>query len=274
MKKSNVSSLSKLVKKFSQEDVILQMEKEYRSVASVNIPLDKIDDNSYVNKVTFSKKTINLLGKSIKEKGFFNPLVVRRKGDRFELILGRKRYFGAKNIDLAEVPVIIREVDDEEVLLMLLADVRDEREGNIIEMALIYAALSEKFNYSQATLGKLSHQSRSQVTNIVRLLSLPDKVVKEVMLGELSYGHARALLRLDQFEIEEAVKTIHHNKLSVRETEVLVKRYRYEDEDYEKEVSLITKSNARDVKIKPASVSFEFDTVEEKEAFIKDYLSD
>ena len=274
MKKSNVSSLSKLVKKFSQEDVILQMEKEYRSVASINIPLEKIDDNSYVNKVTFSKKTVNLLGKSIKEKGFFNPLVVRRKGDRYELILGRKRYFGAKNIDLAEVPVIIREVDDEEVLLMLLADVRDEREGNIIEMALIYAALSEKFNYSQTTLGKLSHQSRSQVTNIVRLLSLPDKDVKEVMLGELSYGHARALLRLDQFEIEEAVKKIHHNKLSVRETEALVKRYRYEDEDYEKEVSLITKSNARDVKIKPASVSFEFDTVEEKEAFIKKYLSD
>ena len=108
MKKSNVSSLSKLVKKFSQEDVILQMEKEYRSVASVNIPLEKIDDNSYVNKVIFSKKTVNLLGKSIKEKGFFNPLVVRPKGDRYELILGRKRYFGAKNINLAEVPAIIR----------------------------------------------------------------------------------------------------------------------------------------------------------------------
>ena len=272
MKKSNVSSLSKLVKKFSQEDVILQMEKEYRSVASVNIPLEKIDDNSYVNKVIFSKKTVNLLGKSIKEKGFFNPLVVRPKGDRYELILGRKRYFGAKNIDLKEVPAIIREVDDEEVLLMLLADVRDEREGNIIEMALICTALSKKFNYSQATLGKLSHQSRSQVTNIVRLLSLPDKVIKEVMLGELSYGHARALLGLEKFEIEEALNTIHRNKLSVRETEALVKRYRYEDGDYEELISLITKSNARDVKIKPSSVSFEFDTVEEKEAFIKEYL--
>ena len=272
MKKSNVSSLSKLVKKFSQEDVILQMEKEYRSVASVNIPLEKIDDNSYVNKVIFSKKTVNLLGKSIKEKGFFNPLVVRPKGDRYELILGRKRYFGAKNIDLKEVPAIIREVDDEEVLLMLLADVRDEREGNIIEMALICTALSKKFNYSQATLGKLSHQSRSQVTNIVRLLSLPEKVLKEVVLGELSYGHARALLGLEKFEIEEAVNTIHRNKLSVRETESLVKRYRYEDGDYEELISLITKSNARDVKIKPSSVSFEFDTVEEKEAFIKEYL--
>ena len=205
MKKSNVSSLSKLVKKFSQEDVILQMEKEYRSVASVNIPLEKIDDNSYVNKVIFSKKTVNLLGKSIKEKGFFNPLVVRPKGDRYELILGRKRYFGAKNINLAEVPAIIREVGDEEVLLMLLADVRDEREGNIVEMALICNALSQKYNYSQATLGKLSHQSRSQVTNIVRLLSLPERVLKEVMLGELTYGHARALLGLDKFEIDEAV---------------------------------------------------------------------
>ena len=272
MKKSNVSSLSKLVKKFSQEDVILQMEKEYRSVASVNIPLEKIDDNSYVNKVIFSKKTVNLLGKSIKEKGFFNPLVVRPKGDRYELILGRKRYFGANNIKLAEVPAIIREVGDEEVLLMLLADVRDEREGNIVEMALICNALSKKYNYSQATLGKLSHHSRSQVTNIVRLLSLPERVLKEVMLGELTYGHARALLGLDKFEIEEAVNTIHHNKLSVRETEALVKRYHYEDGEYETLVSLITKSNARDVKIKPSSISFEFDTVEEKEKFIEAFL--
>ena len=75
-------------------------------------------------------------------------------------------------------------------------------------MALICNALSQKYNYSQATLGKLSHQSRSQVTNIVRLLSLPERVLKEVMLGELTYGHARALLGLDKFEIEEAVNTI------------------------------------------------------------------
>lgn len=268
------SSLSELIERFSQDDVILQMEKEYQNVAAINIPLNKIDDNSFVNKVVFTKKIVNLLGKSLAEKGFFNPLVVRPKGDRYELILGRKRYFGAQKAGFTEVPVIIKNLGDEETLLMLLADTRDEREGNKVEMAYIYNALIKEFNYSQATLGNLSHQSRSQVTNTIRLLSLPDKVLKEVVMGTLSYGHARALLSLEPFEILDAVQTIHDKNLSVRETEAMVNRYHYKDKDYEQEIALITKSESQDVKVKPTSVTFEFATVEDKEEFIKKYLGD
>lgn len=270
MSNENVSSsLSELINRFSQDDVILQMEKEYQNVSSVTIPLDLIDDNSYVKNVVFTKKIINLLGISLKEKGFFNPLFVRPKGDRYELILGRKRFFGAKKAGFNEVPVIVKEVSDEETLLMLLADTRDEREGNIVEMAYICQALTSKFHYSQTTLAKLSHQSRSQVTNIMRLLTLPDKVLKQVVMGDLSYGHARALLSLNQSEILEAAITIKDKKLSVRETEAMVKRYHYDDSEYEEEVELIRKSGANDVKIKTSSVTFEFSTSLEKEEFIK-----
>ena len=274
MSNDNSSSLSELIKKFSQDDVILQMEKQYRNVAAVNLLLEKIDDNAFVSKIVFAEKTIALLGTSIAEKGIFSPLVVRPTGDRYELILGRKRYFGAKQAGLIEVPVIVKEVGDEETLLMLLADTRDDREGNIVEMALVFEVLQKSFGYSQATLGNLTHQSRSQVTNIMRLLSLPAKVITEVVLGHLSYGHARALLSLKTAEALDSVKIIHEKKLSVRETEAFVKRYHRDDGGYEKEALLIAKSGAQDVRIKTTAVSFDFSTSMDKEAFIKRYLDE
>lgn len=223
-RKKDVASLSELVSRFSKFDVIAEMEKEYQSFASKNLPLSFIDDNSYIKRVHFPKARLDSLGASIREKGVFSPLLVREKGSHYELILGRKRYFGAKAADLKTIPVIVSNLGDEEMLLVLLADTRDQRESNILEMAYIYNALSNKFQYSQQTLAKLSHESRSQVTNTMRLLSLPDPIIKEVSLGELSFGHARALLSLSEEEIISFAKKIHEEGLSVRETEELVRK--------------------------------------------------
>ena len=94
----------------------------------------------------------------------------------------------------------------------------------MIEMGYIYEALVTKFHYTQQMLGELSHQSRSQVTNTLRLLKLPDNVIREVAVGKLSYGHARALAPLSEDEINEMVSLIHKNHLSVRDTEILSKK--------------------------------------------------
>ena len=201
-KKAN-PSLKDLLNRYSQNDVIAEMEREYASISSKNIPLSSIDDNHVVKKVSFPKEMIHSLGESLKEKGFFSPLLVAV---------------------LKYVPCIIRDVSDEEVLLTLLADTLDQREGNVVEMALIFEALQEKYKYSQKTLGDLAHLSRSQVTNILRLLHLPDEVLKEVMLGTLSYGHARAVASLSDKRILDMVKKIHKEHLSVRETEYLAKQ--------------------------------------------------
>ncbi len=222
-KKKRAASLSELVSRFSKFDVIAEMEREYQSLNSKNLPLSLIDDNAYIKRVHFPKTRLEELGKSIREKGIFSPLLVREKGSHYELVLGRKRYFGAKVAGLETVPVIVSSMGDEEMLLILLADTRDQRESNILEMAYIYNALSTKFQYSQQILAKISHESRSQVTNTMRLLSLPDSVIKEVSSGELSFGHARALLCLSQEDIVLAVKRIHDEKLSVRATERMVR---------------------------------------------------
>ena len=139
-KKAN-PSLKDLLNRYSQNDVIA----ENASISSKNIPLSSIDDNHVVKKVSFPKEMIHSLGESLKEKGFFSPLLVRPSGTHYELILGRKRFVGAKEAGLKYVPCIIRDVSDEEVLLTLLADTRDQREGNVVEMAHIFEALQEKY---------------------------------------------------------------------------------------------------------------------------------
>ncbi|MCR4562976.1 MAG: ParB/RepB/Spo0J family partition protein [Bacilli bacterium] len=270
MKKTNppIDSLSNLIKKFSKQDVIAEMEKEYLSIAAKNIPLRLIDDNTFVKRVYLPERQINQFAKNVKERGLFNPLVVRPQGKHYELVLGRKRYFAAKMNHLEEVPVVIKDVSDEETLLMLLADTRDQREANVVEMALIYKNLADTYGYSQKTLAQLSHQSRSQVTNTMRLLSLPDPVVKEVSMGLLSYGHARAILSLSDDDILKIVAKIHSDKLSVRETEDLARNYSKKSTVHEVD-ALIENSRANRVQIKKKAITFYFDEVEDKDKFIE-----
>lgn len=261
-KKKGMEGFSALVDRFSKLDVIAEMEKEYQSLASKNLPLSEIDDNSYIKSVQFTKEVKNSLGESIKERGIFSPLLVRRKGSHYELILGRKRYYGAKAAGLSVVPAIICEISEEEMLLMLLADIRDQREGNILELAYIDKALVTKFHYSQQTLAKLTYQSRSQITNTMRLLSLPDPIIKEISNGELTYGHARALLGLSQEEIMALTETIHKNNLSVRETELLAKEIKNKK---------ATSTNKNHILVSSKRVTFLFETDEERDAFLKKF---
>lgn len=266
-KKAN-PSLKDLLNRYSQNDVIAEMEREYASISSKNIPLSSIDDNHVVKKVSFPKEMIHSLGESLKEKGFFSPLLVRPSGTHYELILGRKRFVGAKEAGLKYVPCIIRDVSDEEVLLTLLADTRDQREGNVVEMALIFEALQEKYKYSQKTLGDLAYLSRSQVTNILRLLHLPDEVLTEVMLGHLSYGHARAIASLSDKRIMDMVRKIHKEHLSVRETEYLAKQIQNNDNHIPSLEKVKEKYNASSVVVKKKSVTLYFSTEKERDEFL------
>ena len=157
-KKANLPSLNDLIEKFSQEDVIAVMEKEYQSAPAKLIPSSLIDDTPFIKEVVVPESTIDTFAAGLQEKGFYNPLVVRPKGDRYELILGRKRFLGAKKAGILSLPCAIVEVGDEEELLMLLADTRDQRDTNVVEMALICEALQRDFGYTQQTLAELSHQ--------------------------------------------------------------------------------------------------------------------
>jgi ParB family transcriptional regulator, chromosome partitioning protein len=263
------SSLSSLIKKFSKNDVIAEMEKEYSQSPSKNIPLSLIDDNAFVKRVKIPGEIIDRFALNIKEKGLYTPLVVRPVGNHYELILGRKRFYGTKKAGFKVLPCAIAKVGDEETLLMLLADTRDQRESNVVEMALLCQALSDKYHYTQQTLGNLTHQSRCQITNIMRILRLPEAVLQDMCIGKLSYGHAKAIVSLSQQEIEEIVQMIYEHHLSVREVERIAKRYANKSRPSSLEEDVLSNSyGASNVDIKKKSVTFSFDSDVGKRAFL------
>lgn len=219
-------SLTSLIEKFSQQNVIQQLEKEYQSSPSRLISTELISDTEFIREVLLSEKIINYFASEISEKGLYNPLLVRPKGNGFELVLGRKRLFGAKKIGIVSMPCVVIDVSDEQLLLMLLADTRDQREGNVVEMAIVYNELTKRFNYSQKTLAELSHQSRSQVTNTMRILRLPKFARDDICLGKLSYGHAKVLVSVDEPLLPAVIKDVYDFNMSVRELENYVRKLR------------------------------------------------
>ena len=266
------ASLSELIEKFSREDVIAVMEKEYQSAPAKLIPISLIDDTKFISDVLFPEDTIESFAKGLKEKGFYNPLVVRKKGkERYEVVLGRKRFFGAQKAGILSLPCVIANVGDEEELLMLLADTRDNRDSNVVEMALVCQALAKRFGYSQKTLAELSHQSRSQITNTLRILRLPKSVRDDICLGKLSYGHARAVASLDGERLRVALRKIFDEKMSVRDTERYVKSLGQSD-PFQNEEIIKEATRASEVIEKKKSLTLVFDSEEAKQEFLNSLI--
>lgn len=266
-------SLNELLEKFSQENVIAVIEKEYQSAPSRLIWMSLIDDSEVVSEVVYPPETIDDFAQRLKEKGIYNPLVVRPKEDgRYELILGRKRYLGAKQAGILSLPCAISHVEDEEMLLMLLADARDQKHGNVVEMALVCQALSERFGYTQKTLADLSHQSRCQITNIVRILKLPLELRQQIEVGNLSYGAAKAIASLPSDQMKEVAELAMARDFSVREVENYVKSLSLSSFGATAIEEELSRKYRGKVTLKKKAVTITFDDEERKNAFVESLL--
>lgn len=270
MKKDKIVnvSLKQLLKRFSNSDVIANMEKEYRTNKPVMISPEVIDDNTYLKKAKLNAQEIKKNFTSIQTKGLPSPIIVKIKKDHYEVILGRKRLLAAKLYKLEAIPCFIIDVSEEEMLLMLAADIRDSKLTNMVELSTVCSRLSQYYGYSQNDLAKLLRVSRPQITNVIRLTNLPDDILLDVSLGKLSFGHAKTLIALPEEMIYQVVRKIYDNNLSVRQTERIIDEIKNHTmyEDYE--LSLIKKYKCR-VDIQKKKIIFSFDTQEEKENFIK-----
>lgn len=192
--------------------------------------IDNIVANKHQPRSHFDEDELNELADSIKEHGIIQPLVVRRTDgvNSYELIAGERRFRASKILGLATVPVVVRDVDDENTLLELaLIENIQRTDLNPVEEAEAYNNLIHKFSYTQDQAAKKLGKSRSSVANILRLLNLPDYIKEDLVQGSLSEGHARPLLRLldNLSDLKEVRDTILAKKLSVRQTESLVKKY-------------------------------------------------
>lgn len=165
------------------------------------------------------------LAASIKEKGLLQPLIVKRKGDGYEIIAGERRYRAAVMVGLADVPAVIKDVDDREALELSLIENLQREDLSPIDVALIYQRFIDTFSYTQEELGRKLSIDRSTVANTVRLLRLPGWIQDHITAGRLTQGHARALLALRNEEEQKRVAAkILGTGVSVRETEQAVRK--------------------------------------------------
>lgn len=261
------NQLSKLVNRFSKSYVIEEMEKNLRQAKSTELLVTNIDDNAVIKSAVIPNDALKNIADSINKNGLTNPLIVRPKKNYYEIVFGRKRLIAMKKYKIYKAPARIINVSDEEMLFMLLADNREQRDANIIETALVLKELSEKYNYNQTTLAELAHQSRSQITNILRLLNLPKWIIDDISIGKLSYGHAKAIASLPDSSIEELVSKIYEEGLSVREIENLAKK-KHAKGNQDTSVILLNKFKC-EVDNKDKTLVISFTNNKEKDKFLE-----
>ncbi|MEM9898205.1 MAG: ParB/RepB/Spo0J family partition protein, partial [Pseudomonadota bacterium] len=192
--------------------------------APLVIAVDKIRPNPEQPRRTFTEEALKELASSISEKGVLQPLIVRpdpRDATGFEIVAGERRWRAAQRARLHEVPAIVRELDDTEVLEIAIIENIQRADLNAVEEAAGYKQLMDRFGHTQERLAEALGKSRSHIANLLRLLSLPDGVQELVRSGELSAGHARALITSD--DPAALARTIIKQGLSVRQTEKLAK---------------------------------------------------
>ena len=211
------------------------------SAGLATIPIDQISPNPYQPRKIFNDASIEDLARSVKEHGIIQPLVVTKTGDhKYRLIAGERRFRAAQKAGLTSVPVVVKEtMADSDVLQVALIENIQREDLNPIEEAYAYHQLHEEFQLTQEEISRRVGKERSTVANCLRLLKLPDSVKKLLASGQLSMGHARAILAVDSAKKQEqlAERVVRRN-LNVRQTEMLAaeKSPKAEQPDKEKDV--------------------------------------
>jgi ParB family chromosome partitioning protein len=196
----------------------------------IYVQTDQIRPNPFQPRENFNPNTIEELAQSIKEKGVIQPLLVRRKGDYYDLIAGERRLRACNSLGLKEIPIIVKDVDDKDALEYALIE-NIQREGlNPIEEAHAYQHLIDKFQVTQEKISEGLGKARTTIANTLRLLKLPHEIQEEMKKGRISFAHGRALLEVeDQNRQRMLTQKVISKGLSVRELENLIKANRPKD---------------------------------------------
>src|SRR5215207_10827912 len=187
----------------------------------VEIDLDLIEPNNFQPRTSFDEERLEQLAQSIRANGIIQPLLVRRlSSDKYQLVAGERRWRAAQRAGLHRVPCVVKEIPEDKMLELALIENIQRQELNAIEEAHAYKRLIETLGLTQETVAQRVGRDRSFVTNYLRLLRLPDDIQRLVEEEKLSMGHARALLGVDDADIQRRVaRNVMEQALSVRETE-------------------------------------------------------
>tara|TARA_B110000240_G_scaffold172786_1_gene198111 strand:+ start:176 stop:1024 length:849 start_codon:yes stop_codon:yes gene_type:complete len=201
---------------------------ETKSEVSINkLSISDLVSNKFQPRKIFDEQNLDELTNSIKERGIIQPIIVRKSNDnksKYEIIAGERRWLAAQKAGLNEVPVVITEASDLKSLEFAIVENVQRNDLNAIEEARGYQRLITEFSYDQEKVGRFIGKSRSHITNFLRLLGLPEEVLKLIETKKLSPGHGKILVGLENASF--VAKKIIEKKLSVRQTENLVKIFK------------------------------------------------
>jgi len=205
---------------------------------SINkVPISNLVSNKFQPRTVFDEDSLQELTNSIKERGIIQPIIVRKSNtntSKYEIIAGERRWLAAQKAGLHEVPVVIADIDDLKSLEFAIIENVQRNDLNVIEEARGYKRLIEEFTYDQAKVAQFIGKSRSHIANFLRLLTLPEAVLKLIEKKKLSPGHAKILVGLDNAEFV-ANKIVEKN-LSVRQAEKFVKIFKIKKRSFKQPV--------------------------------------
>jgi len=208
------------------EALISREEKTVIQEGFRTIPITDIEPNPYQPREQITEESIKELVNSIKEKGIIEPIIVKRYNDKYILAAGERRFRAAQIAGLKEVPAIVKDLSEQELLEIGLIENLHREDLNPVEEALAYEQLNKKFNLTHEQIAQIVGKDRSTITNVLRLLTLPEKIKDYLRKGLIQEGHARAILSLDnEIKMLQIAEKIVQEQLSVRETERLIKKW-------------------------------------------------
>ena len=190
----------------------------------VNVAIEKILPNPFQPRTRFDESELDELADSIRQHGLMQPVIFRETAQGYELIAGERRWRASQKVGLQDIPGIIRNLDDQQVAALALIENIQREQLTAIEQARALARMRDQFAMDQTTLAGMISSSRSTVANLLRLLNLSQRVQTMLEAGEIEMGHARALLPLAEGMQLKTAEDVVRSRLSVRQTEMLVRR--------------------------------------------------
>lgn len=256
---------------------------EQYNKSSIIVPIEYLVSSNLQPRNIFDQKDISELASSISQNGILQPIITRKIDDKYEIIAGERRWRAAKIAGLTNVPIIVKNFDDQKALLVALTENLQREDLGALEEAKAYDFLAKTYSFTHEKIAELLSKPRVTVTNTMRLLSLGDLAKSYLVEGIINAGQGRALLSLDNMDQDKAVQFIVDKKLNVRQTEQYVKSFNknknhstklFYDQDqivnlqqslnYKINKTVDVRQNSKNQKIK---VTIEFDNLEEVESF-------
>lgn len=224
-------------------DALFREESVHKEDQVQQIAMAKILANPFQPRKNFDETAIEELAASILEHGIIQPIVVRKKDKKYEIVAGERRYRAAKHAGLTEVPVIVKDFNEQQMMEVAILENLQREDLTPIEEAEAYSHLITKLNFTQDDLAKRLGKSRPHIANLIRLLQLPEDVRELVNRGDLSMGHGRTLLGLkNKRRIPEVAKKVMKDHLNVRQLEKYI-------QDLNEDVSRETKVPKKDIHV-------------------------